>query len=198
MPLRAEDLERSGPAPRRAAAAAERCAALRRKSPRYDPERASRDLRGAPFHRARRTPRSRHQGTDRCHRPRGPGQRLRLRSLVLPRRVAPRAGADRSRVHRRRRGNGQRSARHPEGRFRRRAFHVQRRHLPALPRRLAVELRPRRIVREPRRRRRPGRSRALPFRGFDARQSSGFPAVGRGHDVARRAHGRHVPVTMRR
>ena len=153
---------------------------------------ASRDLWRAPFHRARPTPRSRHPGTHRCHRPRGDGECLRLRPLVLPRGVASRPGADRSRVRRRRRGHGKGRARRPEGRFRRRAFHVQRWHMPALPRRVAVELRPWRFVREPRRRRRPGRSGARSFRGRDARPGSGVSGVGRGHGIAAHTHGRHV------
>ena len=113
-------------------------------------------LHRTPPHRGRRPARPGHRRADRRRRPRRARLRLRLGPLVLPRRLAVRAGPDRPRVHRRRRGRRRRRRGRHSGRPRDRAVRLQRRHVPALPPRHHLACVARRLL-PGQRRRRPGR-----------------------------------------
>ncbi len=102
--------------------------------------------------------------------------RVRVGSVVLPRRLPTRAGPDRPRVHRRRRGHRSRGTRESlQGDLVDRAIHVLRRHLPTLPGGMAVATAPTAARSETtastadRARRCASRSRMPPWFGFPAR-----------------------------
>ena len=154
---------------------------------------ARRDLPRTPLHRGRRAARPGRRGADGRRRPRRARLRLRLRSLVLPRRVRACAGLDRPRVHRRRRADRVGRARHRRRRSGHRPLPVQRWDVPALPRGLAVELRRRRRLRGRRRhRRRPGRGGASALRGQYPRPRPRLGPLGRDDALAADALRRHV------